>query len=89
MTHNDKGRGPCRYYGETAVFTFDRKVFFGQKIVFSPKKGYFFICQLFSVVPFFLGPKTRFSARKSFFAITSNFVNGLIEAFGKTVHWQL
>ena len=34
MTHNDNGPGPGRNYGETAIFTFGRKVFFWPKIRF-------------------------------------------------------
>ena len=30
ITHNDNGTGPGQNYGETAVFTFCRKVFYGQ-----------------------------------------------------------
>ena len=54
ITHTDNGPGPGRNYGETAAFTFCRKVENGPKIRFSPKKakrlifiggkGYFFIC---------------------------------------------
>ena len=62
MTHNDNGPGPGRNYGETAIFTFGRKVFFfGKKSVFFQKKkpklclktdiyfgkGYFFVCTTF------------------------------------------
>ena len=63
MTHNDNGPDPDRTYGETAVFMFGHKVFFGQKPVFFPKKdskfaktlifflnGTFFLEQLFPVV---------------------------------------
>ena len=38
MTHTDNGPGPGRNYGETAAFTFCRKVENGPKIRFSPKK---------------------------------------------------
>ena len=38
MTHNDNGSGPGQNYGETAVFTFGRKVVFWPKILFFPKK---------------------------------------------------
>ena len=37
MTHTDNGPGPGRNYGETAAFTFCRKVENGPKIRFSPK----------------------------------------------------
>ena len=37
MTHIDNGPGPGRNYGETAAFTFCRKVENGPKIRFSPK----------------------------------------------------
>ena len=38
MTHNDNGLGPGQNYGETAVFTFGRKVFFlWPKMRFSQK----------------------------------------------------
>ena len=37
MTQNDNGPGPGRNYGETDVFTFGRKVFFGLKMGFKPK----------------------------------------------------
>ena len=65
MTHYDNGPGPGQNYGETAVFTFGRKAFFGQKSVFFSKKkhlqfanklifiwenGNFLIAQLFLVV---------------------------------------
>ena len=64
MTHNDNGPGPGRNYGEAAVFTFSRKVFFLPKTVFFPKehpkfakrlifiweKGNFLFAQLFPVV---------------------------------------
>ena len=38
MTYFDYGDGPGRNYGETAVFTFCRKVENGPKIIFFPKK---------------------------------------------------
>ena len=41
MTHNDNEPGPGGDYGETAVFTFCRKVDFGQKSVFIKKKNKF------------------------------------------------
>ena len=57
MTQNDNGPGPCRNYGETAVFMFGRKVVFGQKTVFFCWKtdiylgeGYFFLVKFFPVV---------------------------------------
>ena len=37
MTQNDNGPGPGWNYRETAVFTFGRKVFFGQKWVLTQK----------------------------------------------------
>ena len=37
MTQNDNGPGPGRNYGETAVFTFGRKVVFGLKVGFNAK----------------------------------------------------
>ena len=37
MTQNDNGPGLGRNYGETAVFTFGRKVVFGLKMGFNPK----------------------------------------------------
>ena len=37
MTQKDNGPGPGRNYGETAVFTFGRKVVFGLKMGFKPK----------------------------------------------------
>ena len=37
MTQKDNGRGPGRNYGETGVFTFGRKVFFGLKMGLTPK----------------------------------------------------
>ena len=37
MTQKDNGPGPGRNYGETGVFTFDRKVVFGLKMGFTPK----------------------------------------------------
>ena len=59
MTHNDNGPDLGRNHGETAVFTFGRKVFFWPKICFPPQKtqnfqedwyfgkGYFFVCTIF------------------------------------------
>ena len=38
ITHNDKGPGPGRDYGETAVFTFCRKAEIGPNIRFILKK---------------------------------------------------
>ena len=37
MTQNDNGLGPGRNHGETAAFTFGRKVVFGLKMGFTPK----------------------------------------------------
>ena len=39
MTQNDNRPGPGRNYGETAVFTFSRKVFFWLKMHVNPKKN--------------------------------------------------
>ena len=64
MTHIDNGHCHSRNYGETTVFTFCRKVVFGPKIHFFPKKhpktakrlifiwekGTFFFAQLCPVV---------------------------------------
>ena len=37
MTQKDNGPGPGRNYGETGVFTFGRKVFFGLRMGHTPK----------------------------------------------------
>ena len=60
MTQKDNEPGPGRNYGETGVFTFGRKVFFGLKMGLTPKmtfppliiwaKALFFFEQLFPVV---------------------------------------
>ena len=65
MTHNDNGPGPGRNNGETAVFTFSRKVVFWPKmhvivkkkyrkyhktLIFILDRGTFFFDQLFPVV---------------------------------------
>ena len=53
MTQNYNGPGPGRYYRETAVFTFSRKVFFWLKMHFNPKFLKRLKRQLFSVDNFF------------------------------------
>ena len=75
MNHNDNGPGLGRNYGETAVSTFGRKVFFGPKIccfssrkqpkfakrlIFIWEKGTFLFAQLFLIV-------ARLSRRERFF----------------------
>ena len=77
---------PAGIMGKRPFLHLTGRCFLAKKLFFSPKKRVFFYLPTFLGRAFFLGPKTRFSARKSFFAITSNFVNGLFEAFGKTVH---
>ena len=76
ITQNDNGHGPGRNYGETAVFTFGRKVFFWPKMGFNTKihpkflkrlmfiweKATLFFEQFFPVVA-----RTWFPLRSGFF----------------------
>ena len=71
---------------------------FLQRVIFILEKGTFFFEQLFPVVArtwleyrsvcFFLGPKSRFFAEKSYFCqMTPILVIGLFVALGETVHF--
>ena len=70
MTQNDNGPGQGRNHGETAVFTFSRKVFFWLKMDFNPKKHpKFLVC---------VGDFTRLKTKKQLTKICTMWTDTLV-----------
>ena len=94
MTHNDNRLGPGQSYGETAAFTFGRKVFLAKNAIFPskstqnlPKDWY-----LFGKRVLFCLHNFSWSWPEHGCHMTPNFDNGLFVALGETVHlppWDL
>ena len=82
MTKNDNGPGPGRNYGETAVFTFGRKVFFWPKMGFNPKNHPKFLKRLI-----FIWEKATFFFGHWPFLILFKLLHLLLHGFVRSVIW--